>query len=332
MTTANAADRINLPLHLLVPDPDQPRKASFDDESLEEITASVKEQGVLQELLVEGPLPNGKYQIVYGERRYRAALKAGLEEVPVRVSPLLSDEERLEIQLFENLMRRDLDIRERAAAISRYVGRFPDQKSAAAKLGLSEGRLSQILELASLKPEVSALASDRVVRDSSTLVMINQLVKHSPDEAGALIEKARANGKVSRKDVSVALAPFRRKKNGKGASAEDALPAEMTAPPATTWAEDAAVLDAAPSSVVVETLVMESKADLAEATIEAADTHPQQELPGFEEVRPDKLKRVRSTLNIAGSASSRVVIAKLVDAYLALLEQSGSTGVRHDPD
>lgn len=323
MTTSTSESRVSLPLHQLIPDPDQPRKNNIDDESLEEITASVKEQGVLQELLVEGPMPSGKYQIVYGERRYRAALKAGLVDVPVRVVAPLSPNERLEIQLFENMMRRDLDIRERAAAISRYVGTFPDQKSAAAKLGLSEGRLSQMLELASLKPEVSQLASDGLVRDSSTLVMINQLVKHSPDDAETIIEKARADGKVSRKEVSVALAPFRRKKASKSAAASDVV---ATSDGAASLQAPAATGGASSTGRHAEIDAPETQSSIASPGPAATtpEVSSQVELPGFEEVRPDKMKRVRSTLKISGAASSRVVIAKLVDAYLSLLEQVGS--------
>ena len=178
-----AQQRTTLALHLLEPDPLQPRSDAGDEALSSDLELSVKEVGIMQEIRVEGPNSNGKYRIVYGERRYRAALKAGLEEVPVCICEKLSEQERLELQLAENLHRRDLNIRDRARAFARFVTFFPNQKEAAIRLGISEGRLSELLELNDLKPEVAALAESKVVRDASTLAMLNQLAKRSPEQA-----------------------------------------------------------------------------------------------------------------------------------------------------
>lgn len=104
----------------IVPDQDQPRR-SFDEAALNELTASIKEHGVLQPLVV---VPHdGKFQIVAGERRYRASKKAGLGKVPAIVRTL-SAQHRLEISLIENLQRRDLNALETATAYLKLRDQF----------------------------------------------------------------------------------------------------------------------------------------------------------------------------------------------------------------
>ncbi len=102
------------------PDKDQPRR-SFDEAALDELTASIKEHGILQPLVVV-PV-NGKFQIVAGERRYRAGKKAGLERLPAIVRSL-SAQHRLEISLIENLQRRDLNSLETATAYLKLRDQF----------------------------------------------------------------------------------------------------------------------------------------------------------------------------------------------------------------
>ncbi len=104
--------RAALPLSALLPSPHQPRKRL---EGLEDLAQSIKEKGVLQPLLVR-PLPDGRYEIVAGERRFRAAEMAGLEEVPVVVLDLTPEEARA-VALIENLKREDLNPYEETVAL-----------------------------------------------------------------------------------------------------------------------------------------------------------------------------------------------------------------------
>lgn len=97
---------MHLPVELLVPNPRQPRR-SFDEAGLGQLAESIRERGVLQPLLVR-PLEEGRYEIVYGERRWRAARRAGLEAVPVMVRAL-EDEEAEIVAAVENLQREDLN-------------------------------------------------------------------------------------------------------------------------------------------------------------------------------------------------------------------------------
>ncbi len=109
-----------LPIAVLHANPDQPRRA-FDEEALEELAASIKEHGVIQPIIVT---PKGEgYQIVAGERRYRASKKAGLKDVPVVVRSM-TDQHQLEISLIENIQRRDLNSIETATAYAKLRDQF----------------------------------------------------------------------------------------------------------------------------------------------------------------------------------------------------------------
>ena len=110
----------SLPLSEIVPNKEQPRK-TFDEGALEELADSIKQHGVLQPLLVR-PLPSGGYQLVAGERRWRASRIAGLKEVPVVVKEL-SDVETMEIAIIENLQREDLNPIEEAEGLQALIDR-----------------------------------------------------------------------------------------------------------------------------------------------------------------------------------------------------------------
>ena len=109
-----------LPLTKIHADPDQPRR-HFDKEALEELTASVKEHGILQPIIVTKD--GDSYQIVAGERRYRAAKAAGLTKVPVIIRTL-TNQHKLELSLIENLQRRDLNAIETATAYLKLRDQF----------------------------------------------------------------------------------------------------------------------------------------------------------------------------------------------------------------
>src|ERR1700733_72873 len=108
MKTKEAAqatqEYVNVPLMELVESSTNPRK-TFDEERLEELAESIRSKGVLSPLLARRV--NGHFEIVSGVRRYRAAQRAGLQEVPVRIA-VLSDDETLEAQIIENLIRTDV--------------------------------------------------------------------------------------------------------------------------------------------------------------------------------------------------------------------------------
>lgn len=149
-----------VPIAFLSPSPLQPRRR-FDPDELEALTLSIREKGVLQPLLVR-PAGSGAagYEIVAGERRWRAAQRAGLHEVPVVVRPL-SDQESLELALIENIQRTDLSPLEEAQAFRRLIEEFGHtQEELGATVGKSRSHVANTLRLLSLPEAVQALVED----------------------------------------------------------------------------------------------------------------------------------------------------------------------------
>lgn len=135
----------------LTPNPVQPRKR-FDDESLEELSGSIKSYGILNPLTVR--LRCGKYELVAGERRLRAAKLAGLEEVPCILIDVNMEDASL-IALVENLQRRDLDFIEEALGISQLIRMFGmSQEEAARRIGKSQSAVANKLRLLKLPNDV----------------------------------------------------------------------------------------------------------------------------------------------------------------------------------
>jgi ParB family transcriptional regulator, chromosome partitioning protein len=146
------------PLHLITPNPRQPRR-SFDEEALDELTASISELGVLQPLLVRRV--GVGYELIAGERRLRAARRAGLAEVPLVVVD--TDEAgSLERALVENIHRSDLNPLEEAAAYRQLMDEGGlTQEALAAKLGRSRVSITNALRLLDLSVEIQALLASR---------------------------------------------------------------------------------------------------------------------------------------------------------------------------
>ena len=152
--TAPEGNAVMVDIHLVAPDKNQPRE-TIDEESLNELTASIKEFGVLQPLLVAKK--DGYYQIIAGERRFRAAMKAGLKEIPVMVKEL-APEETLAVSLIENIQRDDLNPMEEAKAYQRLIKEFSlTQDAIAKKVGKSRPSIANSLRLLSLDPEIQAM-------------------------------------------------------------------------------------------------------------------------------------------------------------------------------
>lgn len=142
-----------MPTDRLVPNPDQPRR-HFDKRALEELADSIRQKGVIQPLIVRPAPQSGQYEIVAGERRWRAAQLARLHEVPVLVRDL-SDTEVLEIAIIENVQRADLSPVEEALAYRQLMDRFGHtQEKIAEALSRSRSHIANTLRLLSLPDEV----------------------------------------------------------------------------------------------------------------------------------------------------------------------------------
>lgn len=312
MTTTAPVYKV-LPIHLIKPDPDQPRKKGFDDEAMAGMVSTVKEQGVIQDIIVsECDDGTGMHMIVCGERRYRAALTAGIEELMVKIDNV-SGPERLKTQLTENLQRVDVDVRDRAAALARYVASQPDQKTAAKSLALSEARISQLLELTQLSPELDELVANKVVRDASTLIMANQLIRRAPEAAAAMIKEATENGKLSRATVAAAMAPFTKRRKKAGATGSDDSSSDSTAQQSSSGSQNKSESPAPTSSLRIEPGTTLDSSD--------SDGSGQAVIPGFEKVSRGKVAKVKKLLSIDRDIPTDELVAMLVDAYLESAER-----------
>ena len=141
-----------LPLERLRPGRYQPR-SKMDPASLAELALSIKEQGVMQPILVR-PVEGGRFEIVAGERRWRAAQQAGLREVPALVRNV-PDQSALAVALIENIQREDLNPLEEAKGLQRLIEEFGLTHDAAAKaVGRSRSAVSNLLRLTALAPPV----------------------------------------------------------------------------------------------------------------------------------------------------------------------------------
>ena len=148
-------DRVDV--NLLFPSPFQPRK-DFDEEALNALIESVKEKGVLQPLLVRKK--NGRFEIIAGERRWRASKLAGLQTVPVIVKDM-DDKEVLEVALVENLLRENLSAIEEAEGFQRLINEFSHTQEALAQIvGKSRSHVANTLRLLNLPDSVKDLVRE----------------------------------------------------------------------------------------------------------------------------------------------------------------------------
>jgi ParB family chromosome partitioning protein len=148
----------HLPIELLHSNPNNPRK-QFKEEELEDLAKSIREKGLLQPIVVR-QRADGEYEIVAGERRWRASQRAGLHELPVLIREL-SDGETLEIALIENIQRSDLNPLEEARAYGQLLEQFSyTQQQLADSVGKSRSHIANTLRLLTLPESVRSYIED----------------------------------------------------------------------------------------------------------------------------------------------------------------------------
>jgi len=186
---ASAAILADIPISAITPNPNQPR-VHFDEESLSELTASVAEMGVLQPVLIR-PLGEHTYELIAGERRWRAAQRAGLTTIPA-VIRTTDDASSVEQALVENLHRQDLTALEEAAAYQQLIDDFGlthDQVSS--RVGKSRSAITNSLRLLGLPPAVQRLLADGQLSAGHARALLG-----TPDRSRqeSLAREAVANG------------------------------------------------------------------------------------------------------------------------------------------
>jgi ParB family chromosome partitioning protein len=150
-STDNDSSYINdsIPLSRIKANPNQPRK-DFDDSKMEELISSIKEKGILQPIAVR-ELKNGDYEIIAGERRYRAAQSAGLESIPAYILSVSNESEIMEYALIENIQRVDLDPIEESEAFALLKSKYNlSQKEISKRVGKSRSLIANSLRLLKL--------------------------------------------------------------------------------------------------------------------------------------------------------------------------------------
>ncbi len=173
------------------PNKNQPRKLFFDD-SLEELAESIRIHGILQPLALRRS-EGGRYQIIAGERRFRAAKRAGLEEVPAVIVDA-DDRAVAELALIENLQREDLNPVEEAEGFRALIEEFSlTQEQAAERLGKSRSSLTNAMRLLALSPEALSLLREGRIERGHAKVILGLSDKNKQTEAANIVAEKGLN-------------------------------------------------------------------------------------------------------------------------------------------
>jgi ParB family chromosome partitioning protein len=214
-TAEPRAKEMFLPIERLVPNPDQPR-GQFDPEQLAELAASIKQKGIIQPLIVR---PVGDmYQIIAGERRWRAAQRAQLHEVPVIIRDF-SDTEVLEIAIIENIQRADLNPVEEALGYRALIDQFGHtQEKLAEAMGKSRSHIANLMRLLSLPEDVLTLLREGKLTAGHARALV------TTDNASSLARKIVAEGLNVRQVEALTKRPGATPKasSGRGGANKDA--------------------------------------------------------------------------------------------------------------
>lgn len=194
---------LELDVKNIIPNRYQPRKV-FKEPELQELAASLKGKGVLQPVLVRRT-EGGRFELIAGERRWRAAKLAGLEKIPA-VLQKASDSEAVELALIENLQRQDLNPIETAKAYRRLIEEFQvTQEDAARRVGKERSSVANVLRLLSLPPELQdAIASDQLSVGHAKVLL----------SLAGLPSQLRLARRIIRKGLSVRAAEAAVKRSG----------------------------------------------------------------------------------------------------------------------
>ena len=170
-TEAAAGELQHLPIHLIKPGAYQPRQ-HFDAEKLEELADSIRAQGLIQPVVVRA-VANGNYELIAGERRWRAAGKAGLKQVPALVREV-DDQSVVAMALIENIQRENLSPLEEAQALARLIDEFGlTHQQTAEAVGRARASVSNLLRLLELPAEIKRLLDERRLDMGHARALIN---------------------------------------------------------------------------------------------------------------------------------------------------------------
>ncbi len=216
-TNENNKQILNIPIEDIIPNRFQPR-LSFDENGLKELASSIKEHGIIQPLVLRRL--SDKYEIVAGERRYKAAKMAGLTSVPAIITEM-DDKKSAEVAIVENVQRRDLSSIEEAKSYKALLDKgYLTQEELAKKMGLSQSAISNKLRLLSLAPSVQeALVNGKISERHARSLLVLDDLKEQEEWLEKLI-----NERLTVKELDKRLAEIKKNKE------EDIIPIEEVVP------------------------------------------------------------------------------------------------------
>jgi len=214
--------RTELPLAKIRPNPFQPRK-TFSPEALLELQSSIEQHGVLQPVVVRS-IPDG-YELIAGERRWRASQALGKKTIPAVVREGVSDQAMLELALVENLQRSDLDPLEKARGFQQLVDRGLTQEEVAREVGLQRSTVANFLRLLELSENVQKVVSQGLITMGHARALLGLADRRRQDELCALTVRRG----LSVRDVEQRV----RELQGRGAGR-----ASTPTPPPPPWVRD----------------------------------------------------------------------------------------------
>ncbi|EKD50339.1 MAG: hypothetical protein ACD_62C00567G0002 [uncultured bacterium] len=202
-----SSDYFSCPVSDIVPNPNQPRKL-FPKESLGELAASIEEKGIIQPILVR-EIGGGKYEIVAGERRYRAAMQIGLSEVPVIVKDA-NINEMLELALIENIQRQDLNPIEEALAYKELLSKHQyTQEELAKQIGKDRSSIANALRLLKLPDKVR----DYLINNSISMGHARALLSFDSKELQIQVAEDIVSHNLSVREVELLTQKYRAEEN-----------------------------------------------------------------------------------------------------------------------
>ena len=207
-------------ISMIEPNREQPRK-KFDEDALQELSESIKQYGILQPLLVSDK--KDYYEIVAGERRWRAAKLAGLKEVPVIVKDF-SEQELVEISLIENIQREDLNPVEEAMAYKRLIDEFHlKQDEIAERVGKSRTAVTNAMRLLKLSEKVQQMLIDEMITAGHARAILSIADKEKQESIAMKVFDEKLSVRETEALVKRMLEPPKTAKKSKFSSAEDAI-------------------------------------------------------------------------------------------------------------
>ena len=226
LRTGGSSSICEIELSKIQPNPEQPRSV-FDEESLDELTASIRSLGIIQPITVK-ETGNGQYLIISGERRYRASLKAGLTQIPAYVKTA-EDDNVVEMALIENIQREDLNAIEIALAYQKLIDNYGlTQEQLSERVGKKRTTIANYLRLLKLPAEIQMGLKDKRIDMGHARALISV---EDPEVQIALYEQILADG-LSVRSVEelvkfIASGGELEKKKGEAKPAQPAMPDEF---------------------------------------------------------------------------------------------------------